>query len=126
VRRQNPQRRFVPFAGGARQTSLPDARRGVGLGSAEAKPKRAQARPVHAKGHQQTQADRGAAEGSTGTVAGVGVVDGWAGVVILELTFNLRSARRPAPCRGAAPRQVDDAIRHINTSPQNRSRMGVS
>jgi hypothetical protein len=45
--RQNPFRRRVPLAGGARKKALPHARRRPGIGRAKGKPERAQARPVH-------------------------------------------------------------------------------
>ncbi len=47
LRRQNPFRRRMPLAGGARQKALPHARRCTGIGRAEGKPERAQARAVH-------------------------------------------------------------------------------
>jgi hypothetical protein len=67
-------RRIVPVAGRARQTALPDARRGAELRRAEKKPECAQAWKVHKEGHQQTEADRGTAEGSAEAAAGIEMI----------------------------------------------------
>ena len=48
--RQNPFRLFVPLAGGARQQTLPHARRRTGIRRAEGEPERTQARPVQQGG----------------------------------------------------------------------------
>ncbi len=61
MRRQDPSRRPVPRAGGARQTSLPHARRRTGIRSPQGKPERAQARAVHAGSDRGAQADSGVA-----------------------------------------------------------------
>ena len=59
VRRQNPLRRLVPLAGGARQKALPHARRCAGVRRAKGKPERAQARPVHQGRDRRAKADSG-------------------------------------------------------------------
>src|SRR5229473_4978967 len=59
LRRQNPLRRIVPLAGGARQKTLPHARRGAGFRRAKGKPERAPARPVHEGRDRRAQADSG-------------------------------------------------------------------
>ena len=59
LRRQNPLRRIVPLAGGARQKALPHARRRAGIRRAKGKPERAQARPVHQGRDRRAQADSG-------------------------------------------------------------------
>ena len=57
--RQNPFRRRVPLAGGARQEALPHARRRTGIRRAKGKPERAQARPVHQGSDRRAKADSG-------------------------------------------------------------------
>lgn len=59
--RENPLRRRLPFAGGARQDALPHARRRKGIRRTKGKPERAQARPI------QQGCDR-RAKGDTGVV----------------------------------------------------------
>ena len=59
LRRQNPPRRRVPLAVGARQKALPHARRRTGFRRAEGKPERAQARPVHQGCDRRAKADSG-------------------------------------------------------------------
>ena len=57
--RQNPFRRLVPLAGGARQEALPHARRRPGIRRAKGKPERAQARPFHQGCDRRAKADSG-------------------------------------------------------------------
>jgi SAM-dependent methyltransferase len=60
LRRQNPLRRRVPVAGGARQEALPHARRCGGIRRTNGKPERAQARPVHQGCDRRAEGDSGA------------------------------------------------------------------
>jgi HEPN domain len=64
LRRQNPLRRRVPLAGGARQKALPHARRRGAIRRTKGKQQRAQARAVHGGRDRRATADRGIAERS--------------------------------------------------------------
>ncbi len=70
LRRQDPFRRRVPLAGGARQEALPHARRCTGIRRAKGKPERAQARPVHRGCDRRATADSGAVGGSKEAAGG--------------------------------------------------------
>jgi hypothetical protein len=55
--RQNPRRRRLPLAGGARQKALSHARWRTGIRRAKDKPERTQARPVHPGCNRRATAD---------------------------------------------------------------------
>ena len=75
LRRQNPFRRRVPLAGGARQKALPHAWRCTGVRRLNGKPERAQARPVHQGRDRRAKADSGLVERSAEIVASDELID---------------------------------------------------
>src|SRR5262249_38743840 len=79
LRRQNPVRRRVPLAGGARQEALPHAWRRGGIRRAKGQPERAQARAVHGRGGRRAKANPGRAGGGTEVA-----------VVLRSVTLNVR------------------------------------
>ena len=75
LRRQDPCRRHVPRAGGARQEALPHAWRRTGIRRTQGKPERAQARPVHRECDRRATADSGAVGGSKEAAGGDEVME---------------------------------------------------